>query len=221
MRVCPPIQGTQIQSLVWEDRICLSAAKSVYHNYRACALEPRAAATEPICCNYYSPCALETVLHNKRNHRNESLCAAEKSSAAGHSWRKLTQKQQRPSAANIFLKNSESRGTFLVVQWIGIHLPMRGTQVQFLVWKDSTYRGATTSMYHNYWSLSVATKTQHSQKKKRDLEHKTLYSVSPLWVESILMFVYEPIITFTYVFLLTVHQTFFSVTWTSFALWMS
>ena len=36
-----------------------------------------------------------------------------------------------------------------------------------------------------------------------------LYSVPPLRVESILMFVYESIIMFTYVFLLTVHQTFF------------
>ena len=136
MRICLPIQGTQIQSLVWEDPICLSAAKSVYHNARACALELER-------YNYYSPCALEPVLHNKRNHRNESLCTAEKSSPAGHNERTLTQKQQRPSAANIFLKNSESRGTFLVVQWIGIHLPMQETPVRSLVWEDPICHGAT------------------------------------------------------------------------------
>ena len=106
-------------------------------------------------------------------------------------------------------KKSKSRGTFLVVEWIGIHPPVQGTQVQFLVWKDFTYHGATASTCHNYWSLSAATKTQNSQKQERDLEHKMLYSLPPLWVESILMFVYESIIMFTYVFLLTVHQTFF------------
>ena len=33
--------------------------------------------------------------------------------------------------------------TFLVVQWLRIHLPVHGTQVQSLVWEDLTYRGAT------------------------------------------------------------------------------
>ena len=32
---------------------------------------------------------------------------------------------------------------FLVVQWLRIHLPGHGTQVQSLVWEDLTYRGAT------------------------------------------------------------------------------
>jgi len=35
----------------------------------------------------------------------------------------------------------ETTGTPLVVQWIGIHLPMLGTQVQSLVWEDSTCLG--------------------------------------------------------------------------------
>ena len=34
--------------------------------------------------------------------------------------------------------------TALVVQWIGICLPMQGTQVRSLVWEDSTCYGATT-----------------------------------------------------------------------------
>ena len=33
--------------------------------------------------------------------------------------------------------------TFLVVQWIRIHLPMQETQVQSLVWEDSTCHRAT------------------------------------------------------------------------------
>ena len=38
----------------------------------------------------------------------------------------------------------------LVVQWLRIHLPIQGTWVRALVWKDPTCRGATKSMSHNY-----------------------------------------------------------------------
>ena len=38
----------------------------------------------------------------------------------------------------------------LVAQWLGIHLPMQGTQVQALVREDPTCRGATKPMRHNY-----------------------------------------------------------------------
>ena len=40
--------------------------------------------------------------------------------------------------------------TSLVVQWIGIQLPMQGTQVQSLIQEDSTYHGATKLMSHKY-----------------------------------------------------------------------
>ena len=40
------MQETQIQSLVQEDTTCHGATKLVRHNYWACALKPRAAATE-------------------------------------------------------------------------------------------------------------------------------------------------------------------------------
>jgi len=40
--------------------------------------------------------------------------------------------------------------TSLVVQWIGIYLPMQWTQVCYLVQKDPTCRGATKPMSHNY-----------------------------------------------------------------------
>ena len=45
------MQGTRIQSLVWEDPTCCGAAKPVRHNYWDCALEP--------------------MLRNKRSHRRE------------------------------------------------------------------------------------------------------------------------------------------------------
>ena len=40
--------------------------------------------------------------------------------------------------------------TSLVAQWVRIHLPMQGIWVQSLVWEDSTCRGATKPVYHNF-----------------------------------------------------------------------
>ena len=47
--------------------------------------------------------------------------------------------------------------TSLMVQWLRIHLPMQGTQVWSLVWKDSTCLGATKPMCHNYWASALET----------------------------------------------------------------
>ncbi|KAJ8776608.1 hypothetical protein J1605_015197 [Eschrichtius robustus] len=41
-------------------------------------------------------------------------------------------------------------GTSLVVQWLGIHLSMQGTQVRALVREGPTCHGATKRMHHNY-----------------------------------------------------------------------
>ena len=38
----------------------------------------------------------------------------------------------------------------LVAQWLGVCLPMQGTQVRALVWEDPTCRGATRPVSHNY-----------------------------------------------------------------------
>ena len=53
---------------------------------------------------------------------------------------------------NGILWMTDKFGTFLVVQWIGIHLPMQGTWVQSLVWEGFTCHGATKPVGHNYWS---------------------------------------------------------------------
>ena len=44
LRIYQPMQGTQVQSLVWEDPTCCGATKAENHNYsargpRACALQ--------------------------------------------------------------------------------------------------------------------------------------------------------------------------------------
>ena len=46
--------------------------------------------------------------------------------------------------------NNPSAGASLAVQWLRICLPMQGTRVQALVWKDPTCRGATKPVRHNY-----------------------------------------------------------------------
>ena len=49
------------------------------------------------------------------------------------------------------LEKYSAFGTCLVVQWLGIHLPMQDwTRVQSLVWEDPTCCGATKSVHHNY-----------------------------------------------------------------------
>ena len=47
LRIHLPMQGTQVQSSVWEDFTCRGAAKPMYHIY-------------------WSPHILEPLLHNKR-----------------------------------------------------------------------------------------------------------------------------------------------------------
>ena len=44
------------------------------------------------------------------------------------------------------------RRTSLMLQWLGILLPVKGIQVQFLVWEDPTGQGATKPMCCNYWA---------------------------------------------------------------------
>ena len=59
LRICLPVQGTQVWALVWEDPTCLGATKPVCHN----------------CWTHVpqllKPTCLEPVLRNKRSHRNE------------------------------------------------------------------------------------------------------------------------------------------------------
>ena len=47
LRVCLPMQGTWVRSLVQQDSTCCGAAKPVCHNYWTCALEPSG-------CNYWA-----------------------------------------------------------------------------------------------------------------------------------------------------------------------
>ena len=50
VRICLPMQGTQVRSLVWEESTCRGATKPVCHNSWATTLEPPR-------CNCWSLCA--------------------------------------------------------------------------------------------------------------------------------------------------------------------
>ena len=49
LRICLPMQGTRVRSLVWEDPTCRGATKLVHHNDWTCTLEPTSH-------SYWSPC---------------------------------------------------------------------------------------------------------------------------------------------------------------------
>ena len=98
-KICLPMQGTQVQYLVWEDTTYRRATKLVCHNYRACALEPGnhhywGHTLEPTGWNCWSPSALEPVLSNKRClhskkpvHRNQRVVLTHPN------WRKAWEQQ--------------------------------------------------------------------------------------------------------------------------------
>ena len=99
LRIRLPMQGTQVRALVWEDPTGRGAAKPVYHNYWACALQP-------VSHNYWAhmpqllkPVCLEPVLCNKRSHRNEKPMHHSKGSPRSPQLEKARVQQWRPNAA--------------------------------------------------------------------------------------------------------------------------
>ena len=72
LRICLPIQGTRVLSLVLEDSTCHRAAKPA-HNYWACALELSSTATE---ASVPRACALPQAKPPQREARAPSLESA-------------------------------------------------------------------------------------------------------------------------------------------------
>ena len=74
-----PTQATRFRSLIWEDPTCRRA-------------------TRPVCHNYWRPCSLHPVLHNKRSHRNEKPeNLKQRTAAACHNLRKPTRSNEDPA----------------------------------------------------------------------------------------------------------------------------
>ena len=67
----------------------------------------------------------------------------------------------------------------LVAQWLKVCLPMQGTWVRALVWKDPTCRGATRPMSHNCWACTSGA-CAPQQERPRWWEARTLrWRVTP------------------------------------------
>ena len=71
LRICLPMQGTQVQALVREDPTCRGATKPMRHNDWACALQPTSHNCWARVPQLLKPVRLEPVLRNKRSHHNE------------------------------------------------------------------------------------------------------------------------------------------------------
>ena len=81
LRICLPMQGTRVRSLVQEDPTCCRAPKPMCHNYWACALQPASPRTlGPTWHNYWSPRAYSLCTATKEATATRSLCTATKSS---------------------------------------------------------------------------------------------------------------------------------------------
>ena len=79
LRICLPMLGTQVWSLVWEDSMCHRAAKPTSRNYWACALETQNHSYWAIMLQLLKFRHLDPELCNKRNHATkESLHSATK-----------------------------------------------------------------------------------------------------------------------------------------------
>ena len=55
----------------------------------------------------------------------------------------------------LFFLSKMGLWTFLVAQWLRIHLPIQGTRVWSLVRGDPTCRGASKPVCHNYWACAL------------------------------------------------------------------
>ena len=92
LRIRLPMQGTQVQALVWEDPTCRRATKPVPHNYWAWALEP-------LCHNYWSPCTYSPCSATREATTMRSLPTATKSSPRFPQLEKACAQHQRPNTA--------------------------------------------------------------------------------------------------------------------------
>ena len=118
LRICLPVQGTQVRSLVWEDSTCLRAIKPVHHDYWACSLEPsshnywRLRTLGPVCHNYWAR-VLQPLKPTHCNEEHPPLSATRGSPRAAmktqHTQKfkkiKNKQKQKTPQFTSHIYKN--------------------------------------------------------------------------------------------------------------------
>ena len=67
----------------------------------------------------------------------------------------------------------------LVAQWLRICLPMQGTPVRALVWEDTTCRGATGPMSHNYWACASGACARQQERPRQWEARAPRWRVAP------------------------------------------
>ena len=101
-----PVQGTWIQSLVWEDSTRLEATKPTHHNYWASALEPGSRncwslhALGPTSHNYWSQCPREPASCYD--------CACKLPTTESHTPRACALQQEKPPQWELCALQQES-----------------------------------------------------------------------------------------------------------------
>ena len=98
LRIRLPMQGTQVQALVWEDPTCHRATNPMHHNYWACTLEHTSHNYWARVPQLLKPAHLQPMLRNKRGHRNKTTHRT-KSSPHSRQLEKAHVQQRRPNAA--------------------------------------------------------------------------------------------------------------------------
>ena len=99
LRICLPMQGTWVWSLVPEDPTCHGATKPLCHNYWACALEPASHNYWAHVPNYWNPCAESPCSTTREATAMRSPRTAMKSSPRSPQLEKARAQQRRPNAA--------------------------------------------------------------------------------------------------------------------------
>ena len=118
LRIHLPMQGTWVRALVQEDPTCRGATKPVCHNYWACSLEPESHNYWAHMPQLLKPQHLETVLHNKRSHRNEKPAHATKSSPRSLQLEKAGVQQWRPNTAKNKNNQKKKKTPPVSIMWL-------------------------------------------------------------------------------------------------------
>ena len=72
LRICLPMQGTQVQALVWEDSACRGATKPMHHNYWSRRTQSPCSATRE--ATMRSPCnATKTQCSHKERKKEKDI----------------------------------------------------------------------------------------------------------------------------------------------------
>ena len=125
IRMCLPMQGTRVQSVLWEDSTSWGATKPMHHNHWAHALEHASLNYWACKLQRLKPMHLESAFRNKRSHRREARTPQLERSPRSLVSRlvslqleKAWAQQWRPSSAQTKQSNKQKESPrFLAIPW--------------------------------------------------------------------------------------------------------